>query len=331
MFKRLLASFGKGSATVDLRLYTNSFHVGEKVQGEVLIYGGEYEQKIKSIDVGLFMEIHNEHGFTKHHIDTIPASGSFIIQAKEQKTIPFTYQLPYTLPISSPTVSFYFDTYLDVEGGIDKKDVDYVEIKPIPEIAHVFEAMDRLGFHQKPNSGELDSRGQEFSFYPMNHFAQEIHEIEMRFAMEEHGIRLWMEIEARQGYHEVEIKRDFFLPEGILNNMPELVNVLERYIVESVRQPGYYEPHSYHEPYPYHEPHSYRHEPYYDDDYDVHHHHGSSAAGMIGSFAAGALGGILMDEVMEDFMQEDHDHDQDHDHDHDQDGFDFGDFFGDDE
>lgn len=322
MFKKILASFGKGSATVDLRLYTNSYQVGENVQGDVVIFGGEVDQKIRSIDVGLFMEIRNEHGMAKHHIATVPASGPFIIHTYEEKTIPFTYQLPFTLPVSSPTVSFYFDTYLDVEGGADKKDVDYVEIKPIPQIMNVFEALERLGFRQKPTSGKLDRYGQEFSFFPMNHFAQEIHEIEMRFALEEQGIRIWLEVEVRQGYHEAEVKRDFFLPEEILNNIPELVNVLERYIVESVRQPGYdYEPHYYHEP------HSYRHEPYYDDDYDVHHHHGSSAAGMIGSFAAGALGGILMDEVMQDFLEEDHD--QDHDQDHD--GFDFGDFFGDDE
>lgn len=210
MFKKILASFGKGSATVDLRLYTNSYQVGENVQGDVVIFGGEVDQKIRSIDVGLFMEIRNEHGMAKHHIATVPASGPFIIHAHEEKYIPFHYQLPFTLPVSCPTVSFYFDTYLDIEGGADKKDVDYVEIRPIPPIMNVFAALERLGFRQTSTSGKLDRFGQEFSFFPMSHFAQDIHEIEMRLALEEQGIRVWMEVEVRQGYHEVEVKREFF-------------------------------------------------------------------------------------------------------------------------
>ncbi|MED0661282.1 sporulation protein [Bacillus smithii] len=317
MFKKILASFGKGSATVDLRLYTNSYQVGENVQGDVVIFGGEVDQKIRSIDVGLFMEIRNEHGMAKHHIATVPASGPFIIHAHEEKYIPFHYQLPFTLPVSCPTVSFYFDTYLDIEGGADKKDVDYVEIRPIPPIMNVFEALERLGFRQTSTSGKLDRFGQEFSFFPMSHFAQDIHEIEMRLALEEQGIRVWMEVEVRQGYHEVEVKREFFLTQEVLNDMSALVNVLERYIVEAIQQPGFYhQPHSYH---------TYSYEPY---DYDEHpfRQHGNSAAGMIGGFVAGALGGMLLDEVMEDLIHEDHDHDHEYDHD----GFGFDDFFGDD-
>ncbi len=310
MFKKILASFGKGAAVVDLRLQNTEYKVGENVQGNVIVQGGDIEQKVNSINVGLFMEIQSENGPSVQHIDTIPLSGSFVIGTKEEKVFPFLYQLPYTLPVSSSTVSFYYDTHLDIEGGIDKKDVDYIQVTPKKELMYVFQTLESLGFRQKTNSGKLDHYGQEFVFFPTTHFNHEVNEVEIRFAYEEHGIRIWMEVDVRQDFHEAEVKRELFLNEETLNNESELTELLEQVIAESI-----------HHPQQYHEEHGYSSYGNHHELQEQYNHHSSSVAGMVGSFAAGAVGGMLLNETIEEFTEDDDNAEENNE-------FSFGDFFG---
>jgi sporulation-control protein len=46
MLRKFLAKLGKGAATVDLQLENRPYQVGEMVQGEVIIKGGEVDQQI---------------------------------------------------------------------------------------------------------------------------------------------------------------------------------------------------------------------------------------------------------------------------------------------
>ncbi|WP_460291925.1 sporulation protein, partial [Bacillus cereus] len=41
----------------------------------------------------------------------------FIIRPKENKRIPFTYLIPTDIPISTHSVTFYFETQLDIQSG----------------------------------------------------------------------------------------------------------------------------------------------------------------------------------------------------------------------
>ncbi|MCO0598520.1 sporulation protein [Peribacillus butanolivorans] len=58
-------------------------------------------------------------------------------------------------------------------------------------------------------SGRLDQYGQEFAFSPTQQFMGQINEVEMRFANEETGIRVWMEVDCKSGYKEIEENVNF--------------------------------------------------------------------------------------------------------------------------
>jgi sporulation-control protein len=284
MLKKFFAKFGKGAATVDLRFENRPYFAGETVNGEVHIIGGEVEQKINSLAVRLMMSIMTKQGTVNRQVTVIPLSGSQIILPKEQKVIPFTYQIPANIPVSRGAISYYFDTQLDIDGGVDRTDVDRLIIEVSQPVQSIFHALSNLGFREKHNSGKLDQYGQEFAFFPTGLFASKLNEVELRFALEESGVRVWMEADCRNGFQEFEAKREFFLDESVLNNEQLLAETLKQYLTEAVENPHLYA------------------QPFSFASYHPHHgHHGSGLGGMVGGLAMGIFGGMLLDELMEAF------------------------------
>jgi len=248
-------------------------------------------------------------------VDTIPLAGSIYILSKEEKVIPFTYQLPTDLPISRGSIAYHFDTHLDIQGGVDRTDIDGLILEAPQEILAIFNALGRLGLREKEDSGKLDRYGQEFAFFPTQAFSDEVNEVEFRFAYEEQGLRVYMEVDLRSGYRqEIEVKREFLLEQDILQDEERLTELLHEYIAEMIRDPHQYT-HSF---------------SYYHDDH--HAHRGGSMGSMIGGLAAGVLGGMLISELMDsvdmDGMMEDAGEAIGMDEDSLED---LGDFFGDDE
>jgi sporulation-control protein len=289
MFKKILASLGKGAATVDLQYDNRNYQAGESIQGEVVIQGGAVEQKINKLAIRLMMSVVTKQGSVSREVAHIPLVNRDRIHPKEQKVIPFHYIIPTNIPISRGTVSYYFDTHLDIEGGVDRKDVDWLVIQPQEQVQSIFNAMSQLGFRETANSGKLDQYGQEFSFFPTQQFMGQVNEVEMRFANEESGIRVWMEVDCKSGYKEIEAKREFQLNRNILEHEVELEKLLGKYISEAIEQP-----------YAYTQPFS----------YDTNHHQGlasqmgNAIPGMIGGLAVGVLGTMLVTEMMENFNPE---------------------------
>lgn len=320
MFKKFLASMGKGAAKVDLQLAQSTYQAGEQVTGTVHVFGGEVDQNINRIDVYLYMGIRNDHEIKPHHIESIPVQGRFTIRSNEQKQIPFSYVLPYTLPLTSPSVSFYFDTHLDISGGVDKSDTDFVKILPDAGVQNIFHAFENLGFRQNSDSGKLDRYGQEFSFYPNQNLSREIEEVEIRFAVENQGVRLWLETDVRKSFgREQEMKTELFLDTNVLGNVQNIMHEIERSIEELVQQSGSSHATSYQSYSNNHQGHS-SHLHNHHHNHERSHHQGHSNMGMVGGIAAGVIGGLLIDDVIDSFTGGDDNNDDG--------GGLFGDFFG---
>lgn len=287
MFKKFLARLGKGAATVDLRFENRPYHAGEMILGEVHIQGGEVEQKVNHLAARLMMSVATKQGSVVREVATISLTGSQMILPKEQNVIPFTYQVPTNLPISRGTISYYFDTQLDIEGGVDRSDVDRLIIEVPQNMQSIFRALENLGFREKHDSGKLDQYGQEFAFFPTELLAGQVSEVELRFAYEEKGIYVWMEVDCRNGYHEIEAKREFFLEEAFLQDEKKITELFKQYMKEAAERP-----HSYTQPFSYTSHHG------------QHSHqgnglrHGNPLGGMVGGLAMGILGGMLLNELM---------------------------------
>ena len=104
------------------------------------------------------------------------------------------------------------------------------------------------------------------------------------------GVRIWMEVDCKKGYEEIETKREFKLYRNNLETEEELKRQLRKYISEVVEQPHFFtQPFSY----------------------TTHYHQGSvsrlgsAIPGMIGGLAVGVLGTILVADMMEDVELED--------------------------
>lgn len=105
IFSKALASFGVGAATVDTVLDHDTYTAGDLVQGDIHIKGGNVEQRIDAIYLSLHINFTNKSG-DKEYEDTATIfqkkiTEPFSIQAGEDKSLPFSFNLPYDAPRNS--------------------------------------------------------------------------------------------------------------------------------------------------------------------------------------------------------------------------------------
>ena len=139
------------------------------------------------------------------------------------------------------------------------------------------------GFREKHTSGKVDQYEQEFAFFPTQLFLGQVNEVELRFAYEESGVHVWMEVDCPNGFHAFEAKREFFLEQSVLNNESQVTELLKQYITEVV-----FQPHAYIQPFS------------YTTSYHPHQgHHGNGIGGMVGGLDMGILGGMLLSDMID--------------------------------
>jgi len=288
MFKKFMAKLGVGSAKIDFVLKKDEYALGETIEGEFRIEGGNVDQEINKIDLDLNLRLLAKGKEFNQTITSIPVQHSFIIRAQERKVIPFTYELPMNLLVSRGPVSYYFTTRLDIAAGVDNLDKDYIKILPPVRFNNLIEALGRLGFREKMDSGKFDGSSQEFEFFPTSHFNNHLSELEFVAALEDNGIRILLELDLRTafGFGEKELKRELFFSNEELGDVQLLSGKLEDIINEMIQNPHEYPASRY------------------KSHYGGHHHHhghgrhGSGLAGAMGGFAAGMFGGMLLGELL---------------------------------
>lgn len=283
----MMARFGKGAAKVDLVLDKNQFQLGETVAGRLMIQGGEVEQEINKIDILLMVAIRHDDTEHLHTVATIPTYESFTIHPGERKEFPFQYLLPYDLLISGNHVTYFFSTNLDIAGGVDQKDRDYIEILCPNPLQQVLDALSRLGFREKHDSRKFNGRVQEFELFPTDFLQGRAEELEFIAAVQPDGVRLLLELDLYSFGHEKELKREVFISQQVLESEDELVSELKRILEEMAEYgvTGYYRDahgHSYH-----------------------HGHSSSGLSGAVGGFAAGVIGAMVVDEVVDELFEDD--------------------------
>jgi sporulation-control protein len=159
MFKKLLASIGFGSATVDLVLDQKYVVMGKPTTGKIQLRGGKVEQEIEGLSVDFCIwYFHNSNGMNDSIIsnrDDIISTVEvvkepFVLKPDEYKELPFYFVCPTNLPVSFQeqfTTSYYFRTNLEIHFGADSEDRDYVDVYPPPGAQrNFFEAFEILEF-----------------------------------------------------------------------------------------------------------------------------------------------------------------------------------------
>ncbi|MEH7115870.1 sporulation protein [Neobacillus vireti] len=193
-FNKVFASVGIGAAEVDTKLEKDTYMPGETVQGVVAIKGGKIDQQIDEIYLALNTTYLRESDERKYSvtatIDRFRLTTPFTIRAKENKDIPFSFQLPYDTPLSIGRSKVWVTTGLDIKGAVDPSDQDYLKVVPNPLMSAVFETIDQLGFRLREADCEEAPRRlrgrlpfvQEFEFVPTSGlFRGRLDELEVVF------------------------------------------------------------------------------------------------------------------------------------------------------
>ncbi|MDQ1145413.1 sporulation-control protein [Bacillus sp. SORGH_AS 510] len=199
-FNKVFASVGIGAASVDTKLEKDTYMPGETVQGVVEIKGGKVDQQIEDIYLSLNTTYLKESDDRKYNvtatIERFRLTTPFTIMTNEKKEIPFTFQLPYDTPLSIGRSKVWVTTGLDIKGGVDPSDKDYLKVIPNQLMTAVFNAVDNLGFRIREADCEEAPRRirgrlpfvQEFEFVPTSGpFRGKLDELEVVFLSSENG------------------------------------------------------------------------------------------------------------------------------------------------
>lgn len=193
LFTKLLARFGIGSAHVETRLTKLDYTVGETVNGNVVIQGGNVAQEIEQIELALKTNYLQKQDDTTYFLDDIIVSfritENFKILAQERKEIPFDFQLPYLTPITTGKSKVWLQTGLDIANGVDPTDNDFITIKPNFLMTSVLDTIEELGFrlvnvvNEKPSHkiGAHIPFIQQFEYRATGEFRRYIDELELAF------------------------------------------------------------------------------------------------------------------------------------------------------
>jgi sporulation-control protein len=177
-FNKVFASVGIGSAAVDTKLEKDTYMPGETVNGVVEIKGGKIDQQVDEIYLTLNTTYLRESDDKKYTvtaaIEKFRLTTPFVIRANEKKDIPFSFQLPLDTPLSIGRSKIWVTTGLDIKGGVDPSDKDYLKVVPNSLMSAVFNAIDNLGFRIREADCEEAPRRlrgrlpfvQEFEFVP---------------------------------------------------------------------------------------------------------------------------------------------------------------------
>ena len=208
MFKKLLAKVGIGAATVDTRLYKDALVPGEMIEGEVYITGGDVSQEIDDIYICVLTqykrEVEDSTVTEECKLLKYCLSERFKLQPKEEKIIPFSFQLPYETPLTVGQQPVYLRTGLDISTAIDPKDTDYIQVYPHPLMQAVLDAVENLGFQlyqvnceYNPHFGGQYPFVQEFEFRPFGKYQGYLDELEMIFSIYLNQLEVFLEIDKR--------------------------------------------------------------------------------------------------------------------------------------
>ncbi|WP_062238226.1 sporulation protein [Fictibacillus sp. FJAT-27399] len=206
---KMLASVGIGGATIDTILTKNRFIPGEEVSGTVQITGGKAAQPIDSISIFLMTEYIRESDDKKYREQSAVArhrvSDSLIIQPGEMKKIPFSFRIPFDVPLSIGHTPVWLKTGADIKNAVDPSDKDYITVNPGPLVRRAMEAIEGLDFVLRQTTCEAASRYisgrlpfiQEFEYVPTGMFRGKLDELEAVFLSDGSSLEIILEIDKK--------------------------------------------------------------------------------------------------------------------------------------
>ncbi|MFJ9795409.1 sporulation protein [Streptomyces sp. NPDC101145] len=218
VFKRLLGSLGVGGPSVDTVLDPGAVTPGGVLSGQVHLKGGNADFTVEHITLELVARVEAEHDGGESEgvvvFDRFTVGGDFRLAEGEQRSVPFSVNLPWETPITELYgqglgIALGVRTELGVAGAKDKGDLDPLAVRPLPVQEAILEALGQLGFGFKSADlelGHIRGTGQQLPFYqeielaPSPQYAHRVNEIEVTFLAGPAGMEVVLEADKRGGF-----------------------------------------------------------------------------------------------------------------------------------
>lgn len=223
MFK-IMSFLGLSGTEIKTQLDDSNLVLGGEVKGKIYVKGGSTKQNIDSIYIFIATEyLHKSpRGTNKKEAvcERIKLTEPFIIKSKEERVIPFSFQLPHSIPITSGNVPVWFKTGLKIKNTPDPTDEDYVNVLPNEEMKTIFECVEELGFifdncdckysrHLGPTGNNVPFV-QEFEFKPIKEYRDVLNDLELMIFFKGGKIKIFIEMNRRAFFDDSKNdKRDF--------------------------------------------------------------------------------------------------------------------------
>jgi sporulation-control protein len=144
---------------------------------------------------------------------TVRVAGSFTLAAGEERTVPFTFPVPFETPLTTVYgqqlrgITMGLRTALSVARAVDRGDLGAVSIHPLPAQARILQALGELGFRFRSAGLERGRIAgvaqqlpfyQEIAFYPPP-YAHGVNQVEVTFVAAPHGMDVILAADRRGG------------------------------------------------------------------------------------------------------------------------------------
>ncbi|WP_017611151.1 sporulation protein [Nocardiopsis xinjiangensis] len=217
VLKRLLAGIGFGGASVETVLDTPVATPGGALRGTVLIEGGEVEQHIEQLTVGLQSRVETEVGDHEIKNDVefhrVSVGGQLDLSPGRRLHVPFELPVPWETPLTLHgnrrlhPMQVGVNTRLHVANAVDPGDVDPVDIQPLPSQTAVLDSLGSLGFAFKSadlERGRINRTRQQLPFYQEIEYRSPrryrgLNELELTMVTDHQGLDVVLELDKKRG------------------------------------------------------------------------------------------------------------------------------------
>ncbi|WP_444960227.1 sporulation protein [Nocardiopsis sp. M1B1] len=217
VLKRLLAGIGFGGASVETTLHSSVTTPGGTLRGTVVIEGGNVEQQVERLTVGLQARVEVESGDHESTRDLefhrVQIGGGVTLAPGQRFEVPFELFVPWETPVTvhrgrhMHRMNVGVNTRLHVAGAVDPGDLDPVAVEPLPSQLAVLDSLASLGFSFKQadlEQGRILRTRQQLPFYQEIEFFSPsryrgLNELELSLVTDERGMDVVLELDKKPG------------------------------------------------------------------------------------------------------------------------------------
>ncbi|MEG2235969.1 MAG: sporulation protein [Clostridia bacterium] len=210
IFNKVMASaFGVGGTKIDTIVHTKKIMPGKRIDGICKIKGGNIEQYINDISIGVYTTYKQEvDDKTINKIQRIQENIIKIdknILPDETYEVKFSFILYKRVPVTMHKSKVWVSTYLDIKSGKDTSDRDYINVEPNEYMQNVIDAISDLGFSLReveneycPSKLNKFNFVQEFEFVPTRgNFRNRLDELELVFIPTNTHVDILLEVDRK--------------------------------------------------------------------------------------------------------------------------------------